>query len=364
MWDMALDSKIIQIEMGNKVIAAYSSSKKRSCDILLSQIGELRAQLAERGIHLPTITLRDSETLPPDMFTIYFGALCINGRRQTDSIPQILAGQACDYQLEDNSYNGLLENFESGVNYLQAKNYQKAIYDFARSYYCSSFRNDTRTIMINSMINICGIQFLNQQYDSALLSGQRAYVLAFSPSFYDPCLKYHAASWMGIIYRRSNNLEEAIRYFELAYRAIAQTDESCLAVSALSTLAQLYMEAKNYGQSAELIDRILDLLQADTSLEVDADFLITLARFQSQVNRAMIRQLTEEYAQLQAQYAKLSARFLPQFKSLALNILYQTGPTVIPCAIGSLMRGSYHIQLGRDNSISEKNTVVISARQS
>ncbi|MCM1541840.1 MAG: hypothetical protein NC121_11315 [Blautia sp.] len=363
MWDINPDSKIIQIEMGNKVIAAYSSSKKKTCDILLNQIENLRSQLAERGIDLPPIALRNSETLPPDMFNIYFGALCINGRHQTDSITQILADQARGYQLDDNSYNGLLENFESGVNYLQAKNYQKAIYDFAQSYYCSSFRNDTRNIMVNSMINICGIQFLNQQYDSALLSGQRACMLAFAPSFYDPYLKYYAASWTGLIYRQLNNLEEAIRHFGLAYQAVAQTDENCLAVSTLSTLAQLSMDAKNYGQSAELIDRILDLLQTDPSLDIDADFLITLARFQSQVYRAIISQLTEEYAQLQAQYAKLSAKFLPRFKTLALNILYQTGSTVIPCVIGSLIGGSYNIQLGSDNSISEKNTIVISATQ-
>ena len=220
MWDIDFNSKMIQIEMGDKVISAYSSSKKNACDILLNQIGNLRSQLAGQNIDLPPIALRDSETLPVDAFVIYFGALCINGNYKSDSIPQHLANQACAYHLENNSYDGLTEYFESGVNYLQAKNYQKAIFDFAQSYYCSSFRNDTRNIMVNSMINICGIQFLNQQYDSALLSGQRACVLAISESFYDPYLKYYAAFWTGMVYTQLNNLEQAIRHFELVHCCI------------------------------------------------------------------------------------------------------------------------------------------------
>lgn len=361
MWDLAINSNIIQIELGDKVISAYSSSKRQDCDVLRNQIGELRSRLAEEHIDLPIIALRYSDTLPADMFSIYFGALCINGSYKTDHIPQILANQARIYHLEDCSYDGLMQNFQSGVNYLQARNYQKAIYDFAQSYYCSSFRNDTRSIMVNSMINICGIQFLNQQYDSALSSGLRACVLAISDSFYDPYLKYYAASWTGIVYLQLNNLEQAIRHFELAYGVVAQTSESCLSISALSTLVHLYMKAGAYSKSAEGIDAILDILQNDGTLDIDKDFLIQLARFQSQVNKAMVSQLTSEYEQLQAKYAKLSARFLPQLTSFALNVLYKHGFSLLSCAIGSFLGGDKYMQFGNENIMAKENTVMITA---
>jgi len=363
MWNIDCDSSVVQLELGDNAITAYSSSKKKkTCDILINQIGELRAQLSEQNIFLPYINIRDSQTLPANMFDVYFGAFRFNGDIRTDNILQILANQAFAHHLDDYSYNGLLKVFESGVDCLREGNYQKAIYDFAKSYYNSAFDGAARNIMINSMINICGIEFINQRYESALLSGRRACILAMADSFYDPYLKYYAAAWTGIVYRQMNNLKQAIRHFESAYQVLEQMNENCLKISALSTLAQLHMDAGNYRYSANLMDGILDLLQADDSLNVDKDFLIKMASFQSQVQKAIIQDITEKYGQLQRQYAKLSSKFLPQLGSLAINILCKIGPTIIPCLIGSLMKSNNQIQFGSNNIISGENTIVVSAQ--
>lgn len=46
MWD--INGEMVQLEIGSRVVLAYSSNRKRSIDILRAQIKELCAQLKKR----------------------------------------------------------------------------------------------------------------------------------------------------------------------------------------------------------------------------------------------------------------------------------------------------------------------------
>lgn len=362
MWKISEDSKIIQLELGANVISAYSSRRKNPCDILLKQIQDLRLSLAEEYIELPAVDVRDSATLPANEFILYFGVICFRGNFKSENIIQLLRNQAYANCLENRSYEGLMNLFQRGVSDLTARNYQKAIYEFAQAYYCASFTAETRNIMVNALINICGIEFLNQQYDAALQFGDRACVLAMSDNFFDPYLKYYAVTWTGAVLIRKQDWTAATKHFIIAYNVIRQTDENRLNISALSAATQLSMKTQDFAQAAELIDRILDILQTDRSLIVGEDSIIELARLQSRVHKALFSQLMSEYERLHEEYCELSGKFLVHLKNAALNMIYKCGTMAFSCAMGSFFAGSnsFNLQVSlAGNNVKDVNTLTI-----
>lgn len=366
MWNISEDSAIIQLELGSNVILAYSSKQKNPCDILFKKINDLQLHLAEARIPFSEVQLRRSTNLPPNEFILYFGAVFIRGNFKSDDILQLLRDQAYANNLENRSYEGIMDIFQTGVRDLAAKSYQKAIYEFAQAYYCASFSGKTRDIMVNALINICGIEFLNQQYDAALQFGERACILAQSSNFFDPYLKYYAAASVGTVLIQQQDWEAAINYFIMAYNVICKTNESSLAIPALSAAAQLCMETQNFAKSAELMDRILDILQADHSLKVGEDFIIELARLHSRVHKALASQLKSEYEQLSEEYCKLSSNFLVQLKSAALNMIYKYGDMTFSYAMGSLFssgNNSFDLQMTfMGNNVKGVNSLTVVGR--
>ena len=367
MWDIGTGSKIIQIEIGSKVCSAYSSSKrKKNADILMKLLDDTRMQLANENIILPSIAVTETPDIPEEEFIVFFGAIYQKWNYNKGDIISVLMNLVYNHQLKDNSYTGIRELFQNGVDHLGEKQYQKSIYEFAQAYYCASFNGDTLDIMINSIINICGIEFLNQQYDSALASAQRSCILALDGNCYNPYLKYYAAAWAGVVYMQKQELTEAIRHFAIAYDVISPMNEYGLTLAVLSTLAQLYMQAQDYLQSAEMIDKMLDILQGNESLEVEAEFIIKLARYQSHAYKILIKQQLAEYAELSEKYEKLSQHFLVQVKEMALNFVYKYGRTLaciglgcllnktLSATMGGVMNVNIQIALGNQNNIGGK----------
>ncbi len=346
MWDIKAGSNIVQIELGSRARSAFSSRWKKEAELLMKYISEIRAQLEKDNIFLPDVKIFDAPPdIPPDDFIIYFGAFFWRGNCKKDDIRQMLLHLAYQHKLEDNSYNGIRELFQRGVGHLEEKNYQKAIYEFAKSYYWASFGAETLDIMINSIINIGGIEFLNQQYDKALACAQRACVLAAADNCYNPYIKYYAAAWAGVVYMQKQDLQEAAEHFMLAYNVISPTNENGLKISVLSTVAQLYMQMEDFFLSAEAVNKILDILQEDKSLEVENDFIIQLARHQANAYKAVIKQQELAYAKLCEEYEKLSQSFCIAVKEGALNFSIKHGTAIAWIAVGSFLFGSGDNQL-------------------
>lgn len=301
-------------------------------------------QLSKEHISLPAVSVRDNPQLSSDEFVLYFGALKLNGNYINSNIIQILYNCAKEYQPSEFTHDGINNIFQEGVKYLQEKNFQKAIYEFAKAYYCASFSLETRAIMVNSMINISGIQIFNKQYDSALQSGLRACALAISDNFYDPYLKYYSTICTGIVYIHLKNWTAATEYFQLAYDIIKATNENALTISALSVMTQIYMQEYKLTDSAACIDKILDILQEDKTLEFSNDFIIFLARYQTQIYKSLLAQQASDYENLYRKYKKLSTNFLIQLKNCALNIIYESRGIIVPLALGTLLGGDHYFQ--------------------
>lgn len=347
MWDISAGSKIIQIRLGSKVCLAYSSSKrKKNADILIRLIDEMRLQFEQKNIAIQNIVISETSEIPEDCYIVYFGATYQRFDYKNVDIINVLRNLVCQHYLKDNSYEGIRKLFQNGVKHLGEKEYQKSIYEFAQTYYCASFSGDTLDIMINSIINICGIEFLNQQYDSALLSAQRACVLALDGKCYNPYLKYYAAAWAGVVYMQKQELDEAIRHFTIAYDIISSMNENGLMLTVLSTLTQLYMQTQDYLQSVEMIDQMLDILQEDKSLEVENEFIIKLARYQSHAYKVIIKQQLTAYAELSAEYEELSQRVLVRVVEMALNFVYKYGRMFVCIGLGNLLNKAFNTNIG------------------
>lgn len=362
MWDIGENSNIIQLELGKKVIAAYSSSKKKKCDILSNGIESIKIQLSKEHIVLPGVSWRESMHLSSDEFVLYFGALKVSRNYKDTNIFQIIYDCAKEYYLEDFTHESVSRIFQKGMQYLQEKNYQLAIYEFAKAYYCACFSLETRAIMVNSMINIGGILILNKQYDSALQYGKRACALAISDKFYDPYLKYYSAACTGAVFIRMQKWTNAIEYFNLAYDVIKCINENTLKISTLSVLIQLYMQEHKFVESASLIDEILDILHEDKSLKISEDSVIALARFQAQVYKELFKQQSINYEILYAKYKKISTSFLVQLKNLALNVIIEYSDIIFAYTIGNLLGGEHYFKTQftfGGTSIQEVNTVTI-----
>lgn len=293
---------------------------------------------------------------------LYIGVVCVTGNYKTDNILQVMGNCVSAYSLENDSYEEVLEIFQNGMTSLLNRDYQKAIFDFAKAYYCASFRPDTSGIAVNSLINICGIEFLNGRYDDARSYGQRACVLSFTESFYNPYLKYYAAFWTGTVFIQLENPSEAIRHFSLAYQAICHTGENCLVIAALSAMVQLYMQTGNYLESADLIDKILNILQEDKNMDYGSDFILNLARLHSRLYKAVLGKALSEYVALQKEYDEMSRSFLYKMKDYALNLIYRYGDRAVCCALGSFLSGTLQFSISGSN-VSAKGDIVINGGQ-
>ena len=339
MWNISMDSNLIQNELGAKAMSAYSSKRNNSGDIFGNGIARLRMLLADKNIALPIVSYSYSKNLAPNEYILFFGATCIRGDYRTQDIIQTIVDYAVEYHLPKYTFDAIENLFRSGIRYLENKKYPEAMSLFQKAYYCSAFDKRTRGIMINSMINICGIQFLNRQNDAALLSGQRACELAFAKDFFDPYLKYHAAEWTGIVLTQQNDWEEARKYFVAAYNAVSKTDSGELAISALSAIVQICMEERDLVSSAAALDKMLDLMQADEIYGSKKDLIIQLARLQANMYRTLFLQCASEYVELSREYHRLLHRFSYKLKEYTLNVVYRYGGMVFGCMMGSFFGG-------------------------
>lgn len=129
-----------------------------------------------------------------------------------------------------------------------------------------------------------------------MLSAQRACVLALDGKCYNPYLKNYAAAWAGVVYMQKQELDEAISHFTIAYDIISSMNENGLMLTVLSTLTQLYMQTQDYLQSVEMIDQMLDILQEDKSFEVENEFIIKLARYQSHAYKVIMKLSGENWS--------------------------------------------------------------------
>lgn len=349
-WDITIESSIIQLEIGSKVISAYSSQMfSKKCDILIKKINTLRNELMQDGFILSPINIRDSDKIKPKEYILYFGVYSFKGDYLKNNIIEVIKYYANIHRMNDFSYEKVVGYFNENVKFVENKNYQKAIHEFAKLYYIASLRDDTIDIMVNSIINICGIQFINQQYDNALMSINRACTITMSDSFYNPFLKYYSEIWKGIINLQMNCRKDAIRCFSLAYNAIGNTDENKLKLSTLINLSYIYYQEHDLYNSAKMLELIIDILEKDPSLDFDKSFILNLAMFQSSVYNAYINQISYEYDILNQKFSDYSQKFLVKLKNQALNIFFECGKTFIHVCIGML--------LGADNITAQFSVV-------
>lgn len=147
MWDV--NGAIIQIELGDNIIKAFSSSKKRQLDIFFRQMQEFGQNLYNKErIILPQISVRKSTELYSDEFCVYFGNIRHKENYNRISFFNILYYYIKKFNIEDYSYHGVLNVFNRGVDYLIDDNIQNALLEFCKTYYCASFNSDTYSLMI------------------------------------------------------------------------------------------------------------------------------------------------------------------------------------------------------------------------
>lgn len=351
MWNV--ESNIIQLELSTKLLKDYSTFSGNNAKKLLDQIGKLRNHLAQKNILLPYINIREEVSLPGNVYVIYFGAFWEIKDSTKDNIVEVLAQLASQYSISDFSCENVMRQFNTGLSELETGDYQKAIYSFAYTYYCSSFDKQNASIMVNSLLNICGIQMINNQFDSALQYGLRACFLVKDDDFYNPYLKYYSEYQTGMILVHKKRFNEALEHFIQAYRHINGLDVSHLSIAALSAIVQLNMIQKHYYNGAKTIDVILDIIQRKHLSDIDNDTIINLAQLQSQLCFAVIEKMECDFAELQQRCIKLSHSLLYRVFDATLNIIQTYGGGILNFALGSFLSGTY--QFAFDNGTNTIN---------
>ena len=345
MWNIKGD--LIQIELGNNVIKSFSKGWKRDCGLLINQIAKLRSQLKADGIILPPVSLRDSSTLNPDDYILYMGIISYTGNYRKQSPINLLSHFAQQFHIENYSYENVYNIFKSGVNYLvsQEKDLHKATMDFVKAYYCSYFGDDTYSLMINSSINLCGIQVLNSNLDLALLDAKRATYAAMADGFNDPYIKYSSQLWLGIVYLKKNENEDALKCFISAYNIIEETNSNQLKITSLWTVAYLSVQKGDFKLSTTALATIVDIIKNDNEI-YDKDLHISLLELRDYILNTQIEKLQQELNQLNSKYNEISKNFIYKLGNTILSVIHKAGPILISAGIGSLLSGNYHFGTG------------------
>lgn len=341
MWD--LKGSLIQLEFGSNAKKFYSSSKKKPYDLLIKQIEELQKDFSYKNIQLPQVSIRDSLEINPDEYCIYIGIIYISENYKHVNPVNVIASQIMQFQIHDFSYQGVEDVFNEGVKFLLSKNYQRSIAEFAKAYYCASLSYDTLGIMINSAINICGIQALNGDYNAALISAKRASIASSIKGFADPIIKYHSNIWLASMYIKEKDNKNALTSFIDAYNYIQATTESILKITSLWSIAYLSAELGNIPQCSQALDIMLNIIRNDQNIKLDTEFCISFIDFKDRVNALIISDLKQNLSQLHCEYEKISRKFLFKVGDVSLSIIQKIGPLLISTCLGNLSSGTFYI---------------------
>ena len=163
MWDIS--KSVIQLEVSSKIAKYYSTFPGLNAKKLLYEIDELRNTFAKMDVVLPSINISIADSLPPDSYILHIGVYHFMRDFKTDKIIEILHAFVSQYTYDNYCKESVTELFNKGVSQLHANNFQEAYSSFANTYYCSSIYKENYDVMVNSILNLCGIEFINQNFD-------------------------------------------------------------------------------------------------------------------------------------------------------------------------------------------------------
>ena len=339
MWDIS--KSVIQLEVSSKIAKYYSTFPGLNAKKLLYEIDELRNTFAKMDVVLPSINISIADSLPPDSYILHIGVYHFMRDFKTDKIIEILHAFVSQYTYDNYCKESVTELFNKGVSQLHANNFQEAYSSFANTYYCSSIYKENYDVMVNSILNLCGIEFINQNFDSALALGKRACFLSANESFYNPWLKYYSEYSTATILVQKGMLQEALEGYSRAYNYLTclnvVSDVDYLLLTLLSIMVQINIQLNQYYESAELIKRIFCLLQKNNQLCIEKEEIITLALIQAEFYDSAIDKIKSEYMELQNKYTKLYNSLLYGLAELAINVLIKYRNISIPLGFGSLL---------------------------
>ncbi|MCD7761781.1 MAG: hypothetical protein LUI14_01020 [Lachnospiraceae bacterium] len=350
MWDVK--GHLIQLDIGTNAALMFSKSKRHpyQCEKLINAIGELRGKLSVEKIPLSIVDIRVVNSIPPDEYRLYMGFFCLSGSCKQDNVIAEMENWARKLYIKGNRYEVIEEKFMNATEMLLKNNYQKAMFEFTEIYYASVFSPDTYEFMVNSAINLCGIEYMNSNFNNAILYAECAYRMSCDSNFHNPYLKYHAAYWMGVVcICFSDRQYEAIQYFDTAYGRIEKAGEGAMMISALSAMLQVYLKLGEFMKGGETIETMIDIIQTDKDLDYEESLLYELRTIQSAAYKAANIQLADAYNELQKKYAEVSQRFLYKAGNMTLTLIKSYGSILLSGVIGEL--GSANIEIKHNGDV-------------
>lgn len=334
MWD--INGGIIQLELGDNVVKTFSTSKKKFCDILISQVQEFRQNLHNNeGVILPTIDLRNSTELYADEFCVYFGNIRHKENYNHISIFDIIYYYLKKFKIDDYSYQGVLNIFNRGTNHLTDDNIQNALVEFCKAYYCASFDSDAYPLMIMSIINCCAISAFNGCFDDAILAAQKACVLASNNGFYDPKIKHSAYTWLATLNLKTNNNKDALDNLITAYNYISETDYNELKLISLISISNIALDFGDTKLCSEALKYMRPILKMD-NLSLNKDGYNCVIELYSNLAKS----LQEENTELRHELNFISKKFLVKFGEAIIASVRKTGPLLLNSLIVGLVSGN------------------------
>lgn len=344
MWD--INGGLIQIEVGMNVSAKYTAADRRGIldrlwgvngpeegDLLIVETQKLRQELAEQNIILPPVAYRGNTDLQPDDFIIYVGIEQMAGNIRKNDLLGCLKDLILSKQISDASPDGVRKIFQDGVELFNNKHYSEAVPCFILSYYWGMILGCNDEV-INTIINVGGINLVNNQVEGALMNARHACLLAENSRCYNPYLKYYAHNFLANMYWLQNERGAAVECYQKAVADVQFVEDLQLYVFALWNSANAFFWTGDFASCKNYLDEIYGLISDHD--DYPKAVISELFSFRALVSDVQIEMLKEQNQNLQKQCNSLSMSLSNWMKQDISKVVKQYGPNLLCCFFGAL----------------------------
>lgn len=345
------NAELIQVEFGQNVVIAYTPKDDRSLrkklmgasapswtDYLLDLSAQLKDQLQKEGVVLPPILFSVEPELPPDEFRISLGVEGENYNYKKIDFIDALKKMVLDYHVPNLNATTIQTMSQACIQLLMAQNYQEAMEQCMKLYYCASLIGADKEATI-SLLNMTAICVINKEYHAALLTAKQAQILAESKGKYDPFLKYYSHKALANVLAILKDFTPSAAMFHQAYQDIECTvNPAPYIVDALWNEVIVLTLSKNWGQCISVLAEIEPYITVAS--EENHQLLLKISKIKDviiQYQSKEIAGLESKVLNLQAEYAALSQSFLITLKDTAITVFSKCGPYMVSMFAGSLM---------------------------
>lgn len=357
-----LNSYLVQVELGARAAQAFQPKDSRGifglltgekapgwADLLIQKVDVLRENLKKQGLILPVVQFIYAQELPPEEFRITLGVDYSAGDIRRDNLFHMLEKRIKNYQIEDQSKEGIKKLLNECVLLVLNKDFQSAMEMLGRLYYWSTLIEGNETVRVISLLNMAGILMLNNNVNSAATVALQARYIAEKEDFYDPYLKFYTHKCMGNIFALQNDISSSIQSFNTAFSDIRKTGEHRYIVDALYSLATMLIKNASYEKSAGILDTLVAYIK--NKEDYDKNVLLELYEMRALVGDANAAVLMQKNRDLQKKYDVLSESFLLKAGNAVLTIVSSCGPYVLTTFAGALVSGQKNIYNISQNSV-------------